>query len=382
MSRDANKRIRLLVDAHTFDGEYQGTRTFIHEIYRRLALSPELELYIAAYDPVRLEQDFPVGRIRFLKFRSRSSVFRLLVELPLLIRKHRIDYAHFQYMVPPLRNCRFIVTMHDVLFLDYPREFSLFYRLYKTWLYRHGAKKASILTVNSDFSEASVRRHLGIRTPIHFTPMAVDQRYFQHYDKNEVRQIFRSRYGFDRFVLYVSRIEPRKNHALLLQAYLELELYKKGIRLVLLGHRSLPAPEFDRLLAGLSKEIRSFILTDHAVSDAELLLFYQAASLFVYPSKAEGFGIPPLEAAAARIPVICSNSSAMKEFDFFGDRHIDPADHTGFRNAIAAALEQEPDNDRLAAIAETIRQRYSWDRSAATLQQLVLNDAEATGNPR
>jgi hypothetical protein len=63
-------------------------------------LSPDLELYIASNDPAILEKYFPADRVRFLKFRSRSSVIRLAFELPFLIRKHRIQYAHFQYMVP------------------------------------------------------------------------------------------------------------------------------------------------------------------------------------------------------------------------------------------------------------------------------------------
>ena len=59
------------------------------------------------------------------------------------------------------------------------------------------------------------------------------------------------------------------------------------------------------------------------ISESDLLLFYQAAKVFAYPTFAEGFGIPPLEAAALRIPVLCSNKTAMKDFEFFSPYFID-----------------------------------------------------------
>jgi glycosyltransferase involved in cell wall biosynthesis len=110
-----------------------------------------------------------------------------------------------------------------------------------------------------------------------------------------------------------------------------------------------------------------------------LLLFYQAALLFVYPSKAEGFGIPPLEAAAARTPVVCSNTSAMQEFDFFGPGHVDPEDYDGYKTAVAQILEEAPGMEALTDIAATISKRYSWDKTASVLHELILAHAKATG---
>jgi glycosyltransferase involved in cell wall biosynthesis len=104
----------------------------------------------------------------------------------------------------------------------------------------------------------------------------------------------------------------------------------------LIGHQSIPSPDFDALLAQLSFEIRSYIFISNAVTEDELLLFYRAALLFVYPSKAEGFGIPPLEAAASPTPVVCSNGSAMQEFDFFGPGHIDPEDYDDMQDRYGA----------------------------------------------
>lgn len=367
--------IRLFVDAHTFDNEYQGSRTFIRELYAQLASDPSFELFIAAYDIEHLAKYFPVSeKVHLMKFRSRSSLFRLLIDIPLLIRKHEIDYAHFQYIVPLFKNCRFIVTIHDVLFRDQPESFSWSYRVSKTLLYRFGAWRADILTTDSSFSARAIAKYLQVdpeRT--HLVPIAISDRFFEPYDKTSLQEIFAKKYGFDKFILYVSRIEPRKNHALLLRAFLELKLWEQGLRLVLLGHESIGTPPFDELLASLSPTVRTFVVLRSDIADAELISFYRAATVFVYPSTAEGFGIPPLEAAAAGTPVICSNRTALADFDFFGEGHIDP-DLLQLKTALSKVLDQQPAEAALEDIKEEIKKRYNWGHSAALFAGLIMAD--------
>jgi len=175
----------------------------------------------------------------------------------------------------------------------------------------------------------------------------------------------------DRFLLYVSRIEPRKNHRLILQAWLDLKLYEQGIHLVFLGHETIPVPSLGRMLDSLPASIRKFIYINSEVEDGDLLEMYRAAALFVYPSRAEGFGIPPLEAAAMRVPVLCSNTSAMKDFSFFGNNHFDPCDYPGFRRLLQETLAAPPDPVLLASISETVRREYTWEGAASILYGLL-----------
>lgn len=109
-----------------------------------------------------------------------------------------------------------------------------------------------------------------------------------------------------------------------------------------------------------------------AVDDADLLEFYRAAQAFVYPSRAEGFGIPPLEAAALRIPVICSNTSGMEQFGFFGEYHIDPYDLDLLKTKLIKLLEEPPSEDVLALISKVVRERYSWESAAEALFENII----------
>lgn len=365
--------IRIFVDAHVFDGGYQGTRTFIRELYAELCRHSDLELYLAAADTDRLRAHFPSeAHITFLRYRSRNSFSRLLWEIPALIRKHGIHYAHFQYIAPPLKNCRFIVTTHDVLFQEYPGEFPLAYRLVRKWLYRFSAARADLLTTVSPYSRRSIERFLGIeRGDIHIIPNGVHPQYFQPHDKEAARAYVAHRYGINHFILLTGRIEPRKNHAALLKAFAELELHAKGYALVFVGCRSLPVPGLDDLLRQLPEAVTKRVYFFSALPESDLLQFYRAATLFVYPSKGEGFGIPPLEAAATGTPVICSNTAAMSAYSFFGESHLDPLDYEGLKHLLAKMLAQVPPPDKGRTIARHIQQTYCWRRSAEQLYALI-----------
>jgi glycosyltransferase involved in cell wall biosynthesis len=91
----------------------------------------------------------------------------------------------------------------------------------------------------------------------------------------------------------------------------------------------------------------------------------------VYPSRAEGFGIPPLEAGALRVPVICSRSTAMESYGFFGDYHIDPYNLAELTAKLSAILETPPPMTRLELISGIIRRDYSWNRAAEALYNAV-----------
>lgn len=369
------KLIRIFVDAHVFDSEFQGTRTFIKEIYLLLAKKPGLLIFLAATDIENLKLEFPDHtNIRFVKIKSGGSARRLLLELPALHRRLNIDIAHYQYVAPPVKNTRYLITTHDVIFNDYPDEFSWVYRVSRNLLFGFSAKQADILTTVSEYSKKAIGSHLSIgKQTIHVIPNGVHPRFFEDYDQEKSRNYIVEKFGVSRYLLYVSRFEPRKNHILLLQTFLDLKLAEKGHCLVLLGHKSLQVTNFQTMYDSLSPEIKSRIFISSEVTNSDLLEFYRGASVFVYPSKAEGFGIPPLEAAALKIPVLCSNTSAMKEFTFFGENHFDPNNVGQFKSRLKEVTEKGVEELTLKQISGIIAEKYSWQNSAEKLYNLLLS---------
>jgi glycosyltransferase involved in cell wall biosynthesis len=367
--------IKIFVDAHVFDGPFQGTRTFIKGIYAVMASKPGIEIYLAARDTENLRKNFPASNnIKFIRYYSRSSYQRLLFEIPALIKKHGCDYAHFQYITPFVKNCKYIVTVHDVIFRDIPGAFSLPYRLVKHFLYKRSAAHADVLTTVSDFSKRSIEKHLNIpKEKIHLVPNGINADLFRCTDKTASQSRIKNKYAIDNFILYVSRIEPRKNHVVLLDAWLDLELYKKNIHLVFLGSESIKTRLLGKKLDLLPPEIKKFIFIHGAINDQDLLDFYNAATVFVYPSGGEGFGIPPLEAAALETPVVCSNHAALANYHFFDDDHINPFDLKTLKKRIMQNILNPLAQNILEERSGFIKKIYSWEIPCESLYQLVLN---------
>jgi glycosyltransferase involved in cell wall biosynthesis len=181
----------------------------------------------------------------------------------------------------------------------------------------------------------------------------------------------------EEFVLFVGTLEPRKNVALLLDAWSLLE-DRHGLRptLVIVGGKGwfYEALEARVQALGLSSRVRfaGYVL------DADLPVWYSAATLFVYPSLYEGFGLPPLEALACGTPAIVSDRSSLPEVVGDAGLALPPDDAQAWADAIALLLGSP---DKRKAMSEAgLRQaaRFSWSQTAGqtaeVYRQVLEND--------
>ena len=371
-----NSKIRILVDAHVFGGEHQGSLTYLQGMYNALQnnFSKSYELFFAGYDLEAMRNAFPkTPSANFLLLENQSRGRRLVNGFSAMIRDHKIDYAHFQYALPLIRNCKCILTTHDLLFNDFPDAFSNWYRWSRNHLFSWSLQQSEIRLTVSNYSREAIHRHYGINPEsIAITPNAVRAGFFETYDPLFSKSYIWNKYKITKYVLYVSRIEIRKNHELLLQAYTQLRLAEKGIHLVFIGNDTFKYKALDEAIDQLDEQSKKRFHWHKSVDQSDLLHFYRAAEVFVYPSKAEGFGIPPLEAAACGINTICSNATAMADFDFFGDQLLDPDDLSAFKIGLENALFNPPSSAQLKAISEKIAAYYSWEYSAEVLHKEIL----------
>lgn len=352
--------MKILVDAHCFDYKTtEGINTYLKGLYGELVkIATDIDFYFVAQSTDKVKKIFGTGdNIYYISLTSKNKIYRLLFEIPGIIKKYKIDAAHYQYTSPLIKNCRNIVTLHDILFEDYPKMFPLSYRLIKGFLFKLSAKRADLLLTVSNYSSRQISKHYGIPLDkIVVTPNAVSEDFY--FINRDEAITFVKEHGFEKYILYVSRIEPRKNQMALLQAYNELQLWKNNYHLVFIGRKTLPTPDLDACYEKLPEKIKSFIHFYNQVPYSDLKLWYRAASLFVYPALAEGFGIPPIEAGAAGVPCVCSNRTAMGDFVFFGHNLVDPMDKENFKRKIMENLNR--DTDDLSVIQKQIISIYNW----------------------
>ena len=177
----------------------------------------------------------------------------------------------------------------------------------------------------------------------------------------------KKKWKLDKYILTVGRIEPRKNFLILLQAFVELKLHEKGYKLMIIGAPDLAYYEFYNYYASLPEDIKNAVAIDKA-SFTELVSLYKNASLFVFPSLAEGFGIPPLEAIEYGCPLLCSNVTAMAEFDLPKEVMFNPTDMEELKRKISITLE----NNSIHIDKATIYEKFNWKNSADMLYNSIL----------
>jgi glycosyltransferase involved in cell wall biosynthesis len=366
---------KLFVDAHTFDENHQGIRTFLKGIYEEIDLNPnQVEVILVANKIENLKKEFKNQNFKYIKLKYENKYLRLAYEIPKLIKTHNIDFAHFNYFLPLFlsRKCKYIVTIHDILFIDYPQFFPKRYQLINTFLFKRSARKADMLTTVSEYSRERIIKHFKIKDKsISILPNAVNSIYKQSHEKESDKLFIKRKFGIEKYIILVSRLEPRKNHITLLEAYKELKLWKKGYSMVFIGKETFKNQKLKseiNLVNSISHN-KIYHLTD--ISELDLVKFYNAAEFSVFPSLCEGFGIPPLESAAMKTPTLCSNVTAMGDYDFFGDYLFDPHSKSQLKIKIEKIIDSKIKMD-LNNVSKKIQDYYSWQKTAKILSQLIL----------
>lgn len=169
------------------------------------------------------------------------------------------------------------------------------------------------------------------------------------------------------YVLFVGSEHPRKNLATLLRAFARLRRDRPGLRLVKVGAAGSAEAPFG---AAMARDIRELGLTGAvdavgAVPDDELVAWYSGAACLVLPSRAEGFGLPPLEAMACGCPVVVSTAGALPEIVGEAGAVVPPDDVGGLADVVGAVLDDAGLAARMRDAGLRRAAEFSWDRAAA-----------------
>jgi glycosyltransferase involved in cell wall biosynthesis len=283
--------------------------------------------------------------------------------------KESIDLLHCPYFAAPyFLPARTVVTVHDVIPLIMPEyRARAESRMYNSLIAFTVRRVNAIITV-SDYSKRDIVRTLHIPDErIHVIGNAVDDSYRPIADRRLIDAV-RDRYGIGpKYILYFGGFDLRKNVDRILQAYAalpkstrdEYQLVIAG-RLHLLGHPLYPDPRPRVRELGLDENI---VVTGQ-IREQDKAPLYSGATVYVFPSLYEGFGIPVLEAMACGAAVVTSNSSALPEVVGDAARLVDPYSVDEIRNAIGELLDDPAARNELRERALIRAHDFSWKRVA------------------
>ena len=372
---------RVGVDFHVFDGIFQGSRSHILEIFSRVvSIYPEVRFYFFLEKTEELKQSSPafsLPNVALVAIPHVNSIKRLCIILPKMQRKYNLDLLHTQYISPLPSYSKTVITLHDILFESHPKFFSMVFKLRSKVLMRLSAVRSEHIFTVSEFSKTEISERYGIEGKnISVIYNGVDQDKFYPGTSGKQPIIDRGLVPGE-YILTVGRLEPRKNHELLIRAYARL---KTSLPLVLVGQKHFGYHHIEKTIAefGLSERVQ--LIQD--VGDGELPSFYRHARVFVYPTWAEGFGMPVIEAMASGVPVITSNTTSIPEVVGCGGILIDPSSVDEVTDALYQVLKGDALSEALAKYGIKRAKLYDWNAAAQRVkdvyQQILENDGNKT----
>ncbi|MGI8589247.1 MAG: glycosyltransferase family 4 protein [Chloroflexia bacterium] len=383
--------MRIAIDYTTGVWPGAGVARYTRSLISALAEADDRNRYTLFYGGRGLPRDTPeyayltalLARHANLRVRElpgsarRLNVLwnRLRAPLPADWLSGGADVLHApDFVVPPVAGARTVVTVHDLSFMVMPEVTDPGNLGYLKRRVPGAARRASRVVAVSEATRRDVIERLGIQPERVMTVPNGVGAHFRSRSPEELARLgpeFRARLGLPpRYLLHVGTIEPRKNLVRLIGAYSRLIAggHDEGHDLVLAGRRGwMYEPVFAAAEAeGLGNRIH---FLDYVLEE-DLPLLYNLATVFVYPSLYEGFGLPVLEAMACGTPVVTTRTPALLELSGEAAMLVDPKDEARIAAGIERLLEsgEARRNLRQAGIARAAL--YPWSASAKLMLEV------------
>jgi glycosyltransferase involved in cell wall biosynthesis len=373
--------MRLGINGFFWDREATGSGQYTRHLVRGLSNTPGwlqclvFGLRTGEDHPTRPPSGAVVGQ-RLLKSpvpltRNLAKVWFEQISFPRACRHESVDVVHVPYFAPPLVGAeKTVVTVHDLIPLVVPAyRGSAGVRLY-----------TRLVSTDSQASREDILRLLRVDpAKVHVVPLAADERFKPVHDARRVQRV-RQKYGLpDEYVLYLGGFDQRKNLSTLLAAYAAVNTdLTHHTPLVIAGRLPSRDSNFfpDPRVMVHRWNLEGMVTFVGWVAEEDKPVLYSEATIFVFPSFYEGFGLPVLEAMRCGAPVIASEAASLPEIS--GDAAVlfTPHDVQGLAQALTELLQDSPRRELLGAMALERAQLFSWKQTVA--QTVKIYESVAT----
>ena len=296
------------------------------------------------------------------------------IVLPHLLKKLAPDLVHFPHFnVPIFYRGKFIVTVHDLIMTKFPsirtsslnRVFFLCKRLAYQITIRRAIKKARIVIAVSEFTAGDIKKYFKLN----------------YFDAEKIKVIYEglslpNTENTDtlslpaKFLLYVGNAYPHKNLEFLIQGFAEFNKKHPEFNLILIGNKNYFYQRLEKYTETNFANLKNKIIFTGFVHDKKLADYYRQATLYIFPSLYEGFGLPPLEAMTFNLPVLSSNTSCLPEILGDAALYFDPKNLDYFLTQLEKMMSSHDLRQSLRHKGNLQIQKYSWDKMAKQILEI------------
>jgi len=263
-------------------------------------------------------------------------------------------------------NIKTVVTIHDLIFKRFPHYYKKIDRKIYDNKIKHAVKFAhTIIAISEQTKKDIIEFYQVAENKIEVIYQACDAIFEKKQTSVEINLIKETYALPANYLLYVGTIEERKNALVILQAMLALPSH---VKLVMVGKKKSYGLIIDAFIK--KHELNDRVIQINQVDFKDLPAIYQAATIFIYPSKFEGFGIPIIEALHSETPVIAAKGSCLAEAGGPNSLYFEPSNAEELTGLIADLLADESKRKSMAASGKKYVEKFNGDKIATELMGL------------
>ncbi|TSC66598.1 MAG: Glycosyl transferase, group 1 [Candidatus Berkelbacteria bacterium Gr01-1014_85] len=361
----------IVIDARFYRQSTAGLGRYSRELIDELAKLDQLNRYTILLTPAdRLEYQLTAKNFEPLVIDIPHYSLAEQLKLPAIIRKLRPDLVHYLNFNHPIFSPRpFMVTIHDLIMLHQPTQTSPLRRLAFLANLQHAAWASRLVITPTKFVAKDVAQSL------HLNPDKIKPIYEGAFTPQLSNSAESKGPKTKPYLLAVAQWRPHKGLIELIEAWSAVA-DELDLDLVLPGKPSANFPELAKQIKNLAQNQPRLRLPGF-VSDEQLSQLYSEALAFVFPSHAEGFGLPPLEAMAHHTPVLANRASTMPELLGEAALYFDTNQPTSIQQAVRQIATDTQLRHELVKRGDQQLAKYSWAKMAAEtlkLYQEIIKD--------
>lgn len=369
--------MKIGIDARFFSES--GVGRYLRNLIENLKVLDKSNQYFIFLLPKDIKQFNQTKNFKKVEADFKWYGFAEQFNFPKLLKKYSLDLAHFPHFnVPIFYQGKFVVTIHDLIHQHHSMSRATTLNPFAFKIKQIGYKKVfKSAAINSEkilVPSKSVKQLLTLEWKIQMekiivTEEAADDKLItiaRKISKQRSEEILKKFKIMKPYLFYVGNAHPHKNVEGLINAFLKLKKKYVDLKLVLSGNDHYFWQRISKLVADAIRKDQSYeeIIFTGFITDEELAVIYQHASLFVLPSFEEGFGIPILEAMALNCPVAASNTASLSEVGGKACLYFNPQDVSDMQDKIEKILEDEDLRSKLIEMGQKRVKLFSWKRLA------------------